>query len=164
MASWQHELVQLIMCNCLYLRKEDAIRTGPGRISSHCDVICTGASPGRISSHCVIICTGASTGRISSHCDIICTGPGHGDITRANKFTLRRYLHGAITRANNPQICTRYLTIPGRTGVRACLAWGSARADIVPGTAPVLIRREPTNAYTSDSMANDSRLQTDSVP
>ena len=58
---------------------EDAIRTGPGRISSHCDVICTGASPGRISSHCDVICTGPGTGasprRISSHCDVICTGP-----------------------------------------------------------------------------------------
>ena len=83
-------------------RKEDAIRTGPGRISWHCDVICTGASPGRISSHCVIICTGTSTGRISSHCDIICTGPGPGGITRANKFTLWRYLHGARARGHHP--------------------------------------------------------------
>ena len=80
----------------------DAICTGPGRISSHCDVICTGASPGRIgsSSHCVIICTGPSPGRISSHCDVICTGPEPGGITGANKFTLWRYRHGGITRAN----------------------------------------------------------------
>ena len=63
------------------LKKEDAIRTGPGRISSHCDIICTEASPGRI----------------SSHCDVICTGPGPGGITRANKFTSWHYLHGGIT-------------------------------------------------------------------
>ena len=77
--------------------KEDAIRTGPGRISSHCDIICTEASPGRISSRCDVICTGASPGRISSHCDVICTGPGPGGITRANKFTSSHYLHGGIT-------------------------------------------------------------------
>ena len=124
---------------------EDAIRTGPGRISSHCDVICTGA-PGRISSHCVIICTGASPGRISSHCDVICTGPGYGGITRANKFTLRRYLHGGITRANNPEMWTRHvLLFPGARGSASVWHRGSARPILSPALPPCL-RREPTNA------------------
>ena len=101
--------------------KEDVIRTGPGRISSHCDVICTGASPGRI----------------SSHCDVICTGPGYGGITRANKFTLRRYLHGGITRANNPEMWTRYvLLFPGAHGGPRLFGTGAAPRPILSPALP----------------------------
>ena len=77
-----------------------------GRISSHCDVICTGPGQGRITRANKFTpwrylhgarARGASPGGISSHCD--------------------RYLHGSITRANNPQMWTRYaLLFPGARG------------------------------------------------